>query len=245
MKVSNNIVYWHTVQFLGYNVSTMKNKLPFGLIILFVLFLFACDRGEEVQKVISITNITPGTTMVGGNTLNTAMIGDTITIIGQNFSAIANENLVSVQGIPAIIIAALPTEIKAKVPPGVPFSYVDVEVARTGYQKAVSPISVRAYSSPAITGISPTSGPVGTIVTIYGKNLEETLASNMIAFTDAKGELANIVIRPFSPIVATADSIQIKVPLGAGTGKISLYARPAQNIDNAFVGIVTPVFTVN
>jgi len=223
----------------------MKNKLPFGVLSLFVLFLFACDRGEEVQKEITITNITPGTTLIGGNTLNTAMIGDTITIIGQNFSAVAEENLISIQGIPTTVIAASVTEIKAKVPPGVSFSYVDVVVARAGYQKAVSQISVRAYPSPVITGISPASGPVGTVVTIYGKNLEETLDANMIAFTDAKGGLANIVITPFNPLTATADSIQIKVPAGAGTGKISLYARPAQNVENTFAGIVTPVFTVN
>jgi len=223
----------------------MKDKPPFGVLILFVLFLFACDRGEEVQKNITITNITPGTTLVGGSTLNTAMIGDTITIIGQNFSAVADENLISIQGIPTTVITASSTEIKAKVPSGVPFSYVDVVVARAGYQKAVSQISVRAYPSPVITGISPTSGPVGTVVTIYGKNLEETLDANMIAFTDAKGEVANMVITPFNPLTATADSIRIKVPAGAGTGKISLYARPAQNLENAFATIVTPLFTVN
>jgi len=202
-----------------------------------IVLLSACSPEEEIQKV-TITNITPGTTVLGGNTLNTAMIGDTMTITGENFSTVASENRVSVHGVPSTVIRASNTVIKAKIPTGVPFSYVDVIVARTGFQEAVSPISIRATPSPVITGISPTSGPIGTIVTIYGKNLEETLEANMIMFTP------EIVIKPFKPIVATPDSLQVQIPSGAGTGAINLYAKPAQNVENSFFSIVTPVFTI-
>ena len=215
----------------------MKSNLSLCLFSVCLGLLSACNSDEEMQK-ITIIDITPGTTVTGGSTLNTAMIGDTMTITGENFSTVASENQVSVHGVPSTVLMASTTVIKAKIPTGVPFSSVDVVVARAGYREAVSPISIRAVPSPVITGISPTSGPIGTIVTIYGKNLQETLEANMIMFTP------EIVVRPFEPIVATPDSLQVQIPAGTGTGAINLYAKPNQNVENSFSSIVTPTFTI-
>lgn len=219
----------------------MKNKLS---ILLATLFLSACEREEQTLRMISTTDITPGTTMIGGNTLNTAVIGDTLTISGTGFSSEAAENLVSVQNIPVRVLTASSTILRALVPVGVPFAYVDVVVARNGYQPAGRPISIRATPSPVITGIRPTQGRVGAVVTIYGKHLLETLEANQLTFTDANGQAATIHVRPINPVVATADSIRITVPAGAGTGKFTLYARLAQDAAASFGSLVTPVFTV-
>ncbi|MBC8085519.1 MAG: IPT/TIG domain-containing protein [Hymenobacter sp.] len=222
----------------------MKNNLFLRVLPSLALLLGACDSGDEdIQQTIRISDITPGTTMIGGSTLNTAVIGDTITISGERFSVVAAENLVSIQEIPVPVLAASSTTIQVMVPPRVPFSYVDVVVARAGYEPAVRQISVRSSPSPLITGIRPTTGPVGTVVTILGKNLDETL-ENAVAFPNATGQAAMLFIRPINPILATSDSIQIAIPAGAGTGKISLYARPAENVANSFGSIVTPTFTV-
>ena len=181
--------------------------------------------------------------MMGGNTLNTAMIGDTIIISGQNFSSIPSENYVSIHGVPSEVIEASNTAIKAKIPAGVPFSSVDLVVTRAGFQEAVSQIGIKETPSPVITSISPTSGSVGSVVTIFGKNLEETLGANMMEFAGSEGE-PGVNIRSFNPLLATSDFIKIKVPAGAGTGTIKLYAKPNQNIENVFFSIVTPTFTV-
>lgn len=209
-----------------------------------MLLFVGCKRADEAPRTLRVTDITPGTTQIGGSTLNTAVIGDTLTIRGEGFSSATAENGVAVQGVPARVLTASATQLRATVPAGVPYAYVQVVVTRTGYQQAVQQISVRSTPSPVVTGIRPTQGRVGSVVTIYGKHLLETLQAGQLAFTDAGGQMAAVLIRPINPLLATADSLQIRVPVGAGTGRIALYAQPVQDVANGFGSIVTPVFSV-
>lgn len=116
-------------------------------------------------------------------------------------------------------------------------------MARDGYEPAGHQISVRSTPSPVITRIRPAQGRVGSVVTIYGQHLLETVQADQLAFADASGRAA-VHVRPMNPVLATADSFQIRVPARAGTGPITLYARPAENAANSFGSIVTPAFTV-
>jgi len=222
----------------------MKNNLAINGLLLLALCVVGCERGDEAPQMLRVTDITPGTTMAGSNTLNTAVIGDTLTIQGEGFISVAADNTVSVQGIVAPVLTASATQLEAVVPAGVPFSYVSVVITRRGYQPAEHRISVRALPSPVITGIRPTQGRVGSVVTIYGRNLLETVQSNHVAFTDVNGRQGALPIRPFTPRFASPDSLQVTVPAGTGTGRIELSARPAQDIANSFFSIATPVFTV-
>lgn len=214
-----------------------------GLLLAGVL-LGACAHREDLQPALIVTAITPGTPQIGGNSFRTAVIGDTLTISGQNFSSVAADNAVTVQGTPTPVLTATATTLTARVPAGVPFAYVEVQVSRPGYQPATKQISVRSVPSPLITGIRPTSGRVGSVVTILGKRLLETVAANRLAFTDANGQAALVVVTPFTPMLASADSLQVRVPAGAGTGPITLYARPAESAPSVYGSLVTPVFTV-
>lgn len=222
----------------------MKNNPAIGGLLLLTLCAVGCEREDEAPRMLSVTDITPGTTIIGGNTLNTAIVGDTLTISGGGFSSIATENQVVIEGISAPILAASATQLQVTVPVGVPYSYVKVVVIREGYQQAEQQISVRTTPPAVITGIRPTQGRVGSVVTIYGTHLLETLESDHLAFANANGRAAAVHVEPINPLLATTDSIQIRIPAGAGTGKIALYARPAQNITNSFFSINTPVFTV-
>ena len=222
----------------------MRNQFFGGLLLLLAGGLLGCNRDEAVPLALTITDVTPGTTRLGGSTLNTAVIGDTLVITGENFSAAATENQVSVQAIAAPVIRAAPTEIRALVPPRTPFTTVDLVVARAGYLSATAPITVRSGPSPVITGIRPLRGQVGSVVTILGRHLLEIADADQADFTGAPGQKARVYIRPFQPLLVTADSIQLRVPPGAGTGKITLYARPDESVDNQFFGLTTPIFTV-
>ena len=93
-----------------------------------------------------------------------------------------------------------------------------------------------------IMGIRPTSGRVGTRFTIRGRRLLETVAANRLSFTDAIGQELSLV--PFAPVLATADSLQVRVPVGAGTGPLTLYARLADNVPQVFGILMTPSFSV-
>lgn len=67
-------------------------------------------------------------------------------------------------------------------------------------------------TSPSITGFSPTSGPVGTAVTINGENFSATPANNTVKFSTATATVGS----------ATTSSLQVTVPEGAQTAKISV-----------------------
>lgn len=67
-------------------------------------------------------------------------------------------------------------------------------------------------NSPSITGFSPTSGPVGTAVTINGENFSATPANNTVKFGTATATVGS----------ATTSSLQVTVPEGAQTAKISV-----------------------
>ena len=222
----------------------MNNKLSFGLPLLLTGCLLGCNRDEAVPLALTISDVTPGLTRLGGSTLNTAVVGDTLVITGENFSSVTTENQVSVQAIAAPVITASSTELKALVPPRTPFATVDLVVARPGYAPATRQITVRSVPSPVITGIRPLRGQVGSVVTILGRHLLELAAADQADFTGAAGPGTRVYIRPFQALLVTADSIQLRVPPGAGTGKITLYARPDESVDNQFFGLTTPVFTV-
>lgn len=70
-------------------------------------------------------------------------------------------------------------------------------------------------TAPAITGFTPTSGPVGTTVTIAGENFGASAASTTVRFN---GTQATIVSCTSTTIVTT-------VPAGSATGRITVVAE--------------------
>ena len=66
---------------------------------------------------------------------------------------------------------------------------------------------------PTITSFSPTSGPVGTTVTITGTNFSTTAANNSVFFGGAKAVITS----------ASATEIQVTVPSGATHSEITVF----------------------
>ena len=72
-------------------------------------------------------------------------------------------------------------------------------------------VSVVAFAQvPTITSFSPTSGPVGTTVTITGSGFNATAANNSVFFGAIKASVS----------AATTTSITVTVPSGAGTNQL-------------------------
>jgi sugar lactone lactonase YvrE len=82
--------------------------------------------------------------------------------------------------------------------------------------------------TPTLTGFSPTSGTVGTTVTLTGTNFSTTVASNLVKFN---GTTATVT-------AATATSLTVSVPAGSSTGKITV------QVDNQ-IATSTSDFTIN
>src|SRR5260370_31252720 len=72
------------------------------------------------------------------------------------------------------------------------------------------PPSGTGVAPPSISSLSPTSGPVGTSVTITGANFGATLGTSTVTFN---GKAA-------TPTSWSATSIVVPVPTGATTGNV-------------------------
>ena len=131
-----------------------------------------------------------------------AVLGARVTILGTNLTGATN---VSFAGTAATFTVVSSSQITTAVPAG----------ATTGKVRVVTPSGtlfsdVKFGVAPAISGFSPTRGPVGTSVVIMGQN-----------FTGA----TRVAFGNFNATTFTVDSstqITATVPLGAKTGKITV-----------------------
>jgi hypothetical protein len=153
---------------------------------------------------------------------NYGAVGARIVLTGATFGATQTSSTVTFNGTKATPSAWSNTSITVTVPNHATTGNLVVTVA--GLSSEGIPFTVEPTAS--ITGMSPTSGPAGTLVTITGQNL-----------LDAEGLgtvwLSNISLPILSP---SNTGIQVKIPAGAMTGTIDIHTNG--------VGNYTPTFTV-
>jgi hypothetical protein len=130
-----------------------------------------------------------------------AHVGDSVTITGTSFLGATD---VSFNGVAASFVVNSRTQVVATVPAGATTGPVSLT---TPDGTAVSPMSLKLL--PTITGFSPMTGPVGTIVTISGYNFTGT--------TKVKFAGTNAIFT-----VDTDQQITATVPLGAISGSITV-----------------------
>jgi hypothetical protein len=124
--------------------------------------------------------------------------GTTVTITGINFSDI---NSVTFGGQPAASFTIIsPTVIQAMVG-AVGTGSLDVSITNSAGTGTLSGF----YTGPIVNSFSPSSGPVGTIVTINGDHFSVTAANNIVYFGAARA----------SVLTATATMLTVIVPAGA------------------------------
>jgi hypothetical protein len=146
----------------------------------------------------------------------------TISLTGANFGASQGASTVTFNGAVAAALAWSNTSISVSVP--FHASTGNVVVAVGGQSSNGVPFTVEP--SPSVTGISPSSGPPGTLVTISGQNL-----------VDAEGHGTVFLNQTPLPILSpTNTSIQVEIPAGATSGAFDVHING--------VGIYTPTFTV-
>jgi sugar lactone lactonase YvrE len=88
-----------------------------------------------------------------------------------------------------------------------------------------------AATAPTLTGFSPTSGAIGTAVTLTGTNFSTTLLDNTVKFNGTASTVS----------AATSTSLTVSVPAGATRGKISVeVANQTATSSNDFT-VVAPV----
>jgi hypothetical protein len=151
--------------------------------------------------------------------------GMEVTITGNNFAGV---NVVAFNGTAATNFTIVSnTQIRATVPIGATTGKISVtNSAGAGLSGAVFTVK----PPPMISSFTPTTGPVGTEVTIAGNNFSTTTA---VAFN---GTAATFTIDSNTQLRAT-------VPAGASTGKISVTADGIAVSANDFVVTAMPAIT--
>ncbi len=155
----------------------------------------------------SSTNFTvtaAGAPTITSFTPTSGLVGTSVTITGTNFIGVTG---VKFNGKAAPFAVNSVTQITATVPTGATTGPISVTNASgTG----TSSTDFTVIGVPTITSFSPTSGPVGTIVTIRG--------TNFVGVTAVK--FNNVAASTFS--VTSPTQIMASVPSGATTGRISV-----------------------
>jgi hypothetical protein len=145
-----------------------------------------------------------------------------MTLTGSGFGAVQGSSTVTFDGIAAPTCCWGNNSITVSVPYRSASGNVVVTVA--GQPSNGIPFTLEP--TPTVTGVSPNSGLVGTLIVISGDNLVDAQGHGSIWFGNVN-----------APIVSqSSTSIQVRVPAGATTGPIDAHING--------VGNYTPVFTV-
>ena len=148
----------------------------------------------------TVTSTTPNITSLSPSS---GPVGTSVTITGTNFGA--TQGTISFNGTTATPTSWSATSIVAPVPAGATTGNVVVTV---GGQASNGVSFTVTSTTPNITSLSPSSGPVGTSVTITGTNFGATQGT--ITFNGT----------PATPTSWSATSIVAPVPTGATTGNV-------------------------
>ena len=159
----------------------------------------------------------PEPPVVSSFTPSEGVVGTSVTITGDNFSATPSENEVRFGG----VMAAAPTSASATsltilVPSGARTGSISVAVGgQTGTSSENFTVTAPAPAPapPVVSSFSPTEGVVGTSVTITGDNFSATPSENDLRFGG---------VMAAAPTSASTTSLTVLVPSGARTGSISV-----------------------
>ena len=160
---------------------------------------------------------------------NTGAVGTSVTVNGTGFGDTQGTSTVKLNGVVATVISWSATQIVVTVPNTISGSMIVTEggVASSGVTFTVP--------APQITSISPTSGVVGTQVTINGSGFGPTSGTNSsVNFVGGYG--AAIASWSSTQIVAT-------VPQGAVTGSVTVTVNTVGSNTNQIFTMPDPVIT--
>ncbi|WP_018974452.1 IPT/TIG domain-containing protein [Rudaea cellulosilytica] len=180
-------------------------------------------QGATTTTPFTITNPTPSIT---GFTPTYGIPGDTITISGSNFSPNGAGNIVKFNGVTASVVSANSTSINALVPSGATNGTLSVTVnGKTG--TSGTPFTV--IPVPAITGVTPASGPMNSIISIDGSNFDPVAANNVVTINDVQQNV----------LYASATKLRIRIAISTQTGPIKI-----TRIEQRNPSVTGPTFTV-
>jgi hypothetical protein len=156
-------------------------------------------------------------------------IATAVTIGGNNFGATQGTSTVTFNGAAAAPAAWSATSITVPVPVGATTGNVVVTVG--GF--ASNALTFTVTAAPTITSLSPSSGPLGTVVTISGSGFGAGKGNSTVTFNSTAA----------TPTSWSASSIVVPVPTGASTGNVVVKAGGQASNAMTYTVTVGPVMT--
>ncbi len=212
-----------TINGTNFSTTTTNNEVKFGSVTATVTAATATSitttvPGGATTGKISVTvnektaistadftvNFAPS---ISAFTPTSGTAGTSVTITGLNFSTTASQNTVRFNGVQATVTAATITTLTVTVPAATSTGKISVQVGSLTANSATDFLVI-----PVIANFAPSSGIVGSNVTITGTNFSTTAGNNVVKFN---GTVATVS-------AATASSLTVVVPVGATTGKITV-----------------------
>jgi hypothetical protein len=144
--------------------------------------------------------------IITGLSTNAGPVGAAVRIIGTGFGATQGSSAVSFNGTPAMAASWSTSSITVTVPSGATTGNILVTVSGAN----TNGVAFTVLPRPAITSLSPTSGPVTTSVTITGTGFGSNQGGSTVAFNGASAAITSW----------SATSIVATVPIGATTGNV-------------------------
>jgi photosystem II stability/assembly factor-like uncharacterized protein len=165
-------------------------------------------------------------------------IGTSVTITGTNFSSIPANNIVNFNGVTATVMASTTTSITAIVP-ATSTGKIRVTV------NEITAVSDTDFSvAPAIESFSPTSGPLGTFVTIKGTNFSSIPANNIVKFNGVTATVTASTSTSITAIVPATSTGRIQVTANGLTAVSSAdFASQSQPTISSFLPVSGPIGT--
>jgi len=186
----------------GWSATSIGVKVPAGATTGSVVVTVGGVASNGVNFTVAIPS--PSITSLNPTS---GVIGTPVTIMGANFGAAQGTSTVTFNGIAATPTSWSATSITAAVPAGATTGNVVVTVggvASNGVSFAVT------APAPSIASLNPTSGLIGTSVTIAGANFGATQGTSTVKFNGTAA----------TPTSWSTTSIVVKVPAGATTGNV-------------------------
>lgn len=158
------------------------------------------DTGNSFQVPPTITSFSPASGLVGSSVVITGFFPD-------------GASSVSINGVTAPITSVTTSQITITVPDGAGTGFITVSATGGADVSATKFTTIIPVLPPVITSFTPTQGPIGTVVTIRGSNLNQTPVTVKFNTTVA------------TPTTVTGGKILAPVPAGASSGPITITTK--------------------
>ena len=186
----------------------------------------ASASGISTPASFSLTNLASPPPNISSLSLTQGPVGATLTVHGTNFGSPQGSSSVTFNGVTGAVVTWNTSNIDVTVPSGATTGNVVVTVAGV----ASNGVNFTVTPPPNITSISPTSGPIGTVVTVTGTDFGPTIGTiqSVIKFNGVQ-----------TRTTFWSDTSAVgPVPSGATTGDVVLYVGGAPS--NGVLFTVTP-----